>query len=117
MAIKTIEDAEALVGKTFGSGKDARTVDRIENLHMAWGTVTGNVYWGRPGGKVRAQSQYLPYFKDWLRKIEKEAKRTPISCRADVEAAMKKVPLGATIEGYIERHGNKVTIIFEEKSV
>ena len=114
MKIETVEAAQALVGKTFGSGKNARKVDRIEGLRKNnWSGVVGNVYWGRPGGKVRAQSQYLPYFVDWLRKLEKEAKRTPISCIAEVEYVTGQISEDATIKGYIERDGNKITIVYE----
>lgn len=67
-----IEEAKALVGQTFGLGKNQRTVTRIERLTDTHGYVGGDVYWKRPGGKERTQSVWLPYFLDWLRKAEKD---------------------------------------------
>jgi hypothetical protein len=122
MDIKTVEDAKALVGKTFGSGKNARTVDRIEGLTVArYGNrVDGNVYWGRPGSKVRTQSQWLSYFLDWMRKAERDEKRAPIVNVGEFKNAVDELrthlllfPDERLVEGYIERDGNKVTIVYE----
>ena len=70
----TLEDAQALIGQTFGSGKNQRIVTRIENLRTSnFGAVVGDVYWKRPGGKERATSQWLPYFRAWKRSAERVA--------------------------------------------
>lgn len=112
--INTIEDAKALVGQTFGQGNNARTIDRIENIRTSnWHDVVGTVYWKRPGGKVRSVGQGLPYFLSWARKAEREGKKTPITRISDVENVTSQVPEDTVIEGYIERDGNKVTIVYE----
>lgn len=112
--IKTIEDAKALVGKTFGTGKNARTIDRIENLRTSsWHNVVGAVYWQRPGGKIRSTSQWLPNFLSWARKAEREGKKTPITDIEQVDSVTGEVNHGEKLTGYIERVGNKVTIVYE----
>lgn len=67
MKITTIEQAQELIGKTFGPPGLQRMVTRIENLKASsTGYIIGEIYWLRPGGKERSKSMWLPYFVKWV---------------------------------------------------
>lgn len=70
MKVKTVDEAMALVGRTFERGGQSRTITRIEQLRETCGRVFGFVYWKRPGGKERVQPKWLPYFNEWLSKAQ-----------------------------------------------
>jgi hypothetical protein len=121
--MKTIKEVHALVGQTFGSGKNVREVVRIEGIRESFGNFTGSVYWKRPGGKERKQPQWLPYFLQWLRKVQREENHTEVeSCSIkdvtvveaveDIEAWLMGIPENTKIDGFISREDNKVTISF-----
>ena len=115
-----IEDAQALVGQTFGSGNTQRTITRIENLHTTDNytggmILVGEVYWKRPGGNERAVYQWLPYFLTWMKKAERDANRLVVECIADVEAYLSEIPEGTLLDGFINREGDEITMVFTLK--
>lgn len=64
-----IGDVEKLVGTFWLDSKDqAREIVEVADLRRIGKTVSANIYWKRPGGKVRLQPSWYPYFKEWLEK-------------------------------------------------
>lgn len=116
MKFKEFAEIEALVGQTFGKGKDARTITRITNIHE--GTVPGaggTVYWKRPGGKERRVGKYLPHFIQWIEEQDKKSNRSAIQSVLDVEEFLSDITPSEELVGFTERVGNKVNIQFEIK--
>lgn len=72
MQVTTIDEARALVGRTFERDGKRRTVTRVEGIRPSVFGPThglcGDVYWSRPGGKEQKRNIWLPYFNDWLSK-------------------------------------------------
>lgn len=124
LEIKTVEDAKALEGQTFGSGKNTRIVTRLENLSQGPWSMNGDVYWKRPGGTTRKLPQFLSYFVAWVNKTERnakhDAKRTLIDTTlGDLDGVLDNyfagVHIATQIKGFIVREGNEVTISFKLK--
>lgn len=119
--MRTEAEILALIGQTFGQGKKQRTVTRITNLwtrnHPRWPSKywVGEVYWKRPGGKERSQSQWLPDFLEWLKKAERESNRHPLHTIRDIERHILKFVLNTRIEGFITVDGDEITIVFTVK--
>lgn len=71
MALKSIEEAESLVGKTFERDGKRREVTRVSGLEISQfdhRTVLGEVFWRVPGGKERMAPTPVPTFGTWLSK-------------------------------------------------
>lgn len=113
VTVKTIEEAQALVGQTFGSGTHQRTVTRIEGLRVQHGYVGGDVYWKRPGGKERAKNIWLPYFMNWVKKAEAAAGRKAVKSIHEIEFELGQFPPCTPVEGFVSKEGNEVTISFK----
>lgn len=68
----TVEEAEALAGTIWKDARGrVREVVRVEVSHAGGGWVYGDVYWKRPGGKVRRAPFWLPHFSVWLKTATK----------------------------------------------
>lgn len=113
MQIRTVEDANALVGMKFGEGKDAREVTRVVGARRSFDAIVADVYWRRPGGKERSIPVYLPSFIAWARGAEKNANRIQVNTIEEVENELSVIPEGTEITGWVQRQGKKVTIEFE----
>jgi len=97
-------EIEAMVGQTYGEGKDVRTVTRISD---------NTVYWKRPGGKERTQGKYLPHFMEWAASLERTASKIVIGEVEEVEDFLKALVVPSGLKGFIRQIDNKVTIQFE----
>lgn len=103
-----------MVGQTYGTGKDARTVTRITGFRESKSSgMDGMVYWKRPGGNERRVGKYLPHFLQWIEEQAHKVNRTPITKIDEIELYISA--LTPRIEGYIEQVGNDVTIKFTIK--
>ncbi len=113
LEIKTIKDAKALVGQTFGKGNNSRVITRIEGLTKSpWGAyLLGSVYWKRTGGKERGVPQDLQSFIAWARKATLD--RVSVGSIEDIEAFLSEIPKGTPVDGFIIRDGNKIQVSFE----
>jgi hypothetical protein len=113
---KEFAEIEAMVGQTYGEGKEARTITRITGITDGRVPgVSGTVYWKRPGGKERRVGKYLPHFLAWIEEQEKKDNQKQITRIDEVELYTSELPEDTEIEGYIERVGNDVTIRFKIK--
>lgn len=71
MALKSIAEAESLVGKVFERDGKRREVTRVSGLEISGydhRTVLGEVFWRVPGGKERTTPTPAPTFGAWLSK-------------------------------------------------
>lgn len=114
MLPKTFSEIEAMVGQTYGEGKDARTVTRITGLEKSGVPGQhGTVYWKRPGGKERRVGKYLPHFLQWV--ADQQRDRKTIENVGDIEDFTAGIPDLAELDGFIEQVDNQVTIKFTIK--
>lgn len=117
LEIKTVKDAQHLVGLTFGSGSNARVVSHLAHLQQGPGFVSGSVYWGRPGGATRKLPQFLSYFVEWVNKTERDAEldseREPVKTIQDVENFLSSLPEDTVITGFVSRKEDEYTISFK----
>lgn len=71
MALKSIAEAESLVGKIFERDGKRREVTRVSGLEISQfdhRTVLGEIFWRVPGGNERQAPTPAPTFGAWLSK-------------------------------------------------
>lgn len=108
--VKTVADAEALIGQTLGSGNDQRVITRINDLRLgSRGRIYGYVHWKRPGGKERSIGKLLSEYIAWARKAQQQ----PVHTLRGVEAFLGTIPEGTELEGFVSRVDDQVTISFK----
>lgn len=69
----TVSAARSLAGTKWSNGDQVREIVKVENAEMSQYdrcTVLADIYWRKPGGRVRAIPTPLTTFRTWLNKAK-----------------------------------------------
>ena len=69
----TVSAALSLAGTSWSYGDQVREIVRVENAQISEydkRTILADIYWRKPGGKVRSVPTPLTTFRTWLNKAQ-----------------------------------------------